>query len=282
MTSIVKEDDILIYTNPGNNQFFTYNKVTNVNGSKQLTVVASSTVVNVNNGDLPSSDVVTSSVFIVRPSFTSKNEGFFANLKYRNVESVDLSQGDINLIHKFDGLNEVSGQIIIDLNNIETFQDHSEIFWKDVGAFYYLTTRSGETVEISRSDVEIDDKRLIISGIDGAGNNCSLITTLDKKSVKSKEKKFNSVGDLTISRSKYSSINGLQESRVYGTRIEDNTISLNCADVYRVYGIYESKTNDDPSLPTIKLTDITGTSGTDQDFVEGETIQSVFGTAKLL
>ena len=282
LTSIVKKDDILIYTNPGNNNFFTYNKVDEVTSSKQLTVVASSTVNNVNIGALPSSDVVTNSVFIVRPSFTAKNEGFFANLKYRNVESVDLSQGDINLIHRFDGLDGSSEQIIIDLNNEPDFQNHSEIFWKDIGAFYHLSKSDGSIINISRSDVNIDDKTITISVGAGAGTNCSLITTLDKKSVKSKEKKFNSVGDLTISRSKYSPINGLQESRVYGTRVEDDTISLNCADVYRVYGIYESKTNDDPSLPTIKLTDITGTSGTDQDFVEGETIQSVFGTAKAI
>lgn len=282
LVSIVRKDDILIYTNPDSNSLFTYNKVSSVTSSRTLSIESVPSVGGINIGTIPTSSVITSSIFVIRPSFTSKNEGFFANLKYRNVESVDLSQGDINLIHKFDGLDGSSGQIIINLDNLSDFQNHSEISWKDIGAFYHFSKSDGNIIEISRSDVEINDRTIIISVGAGAGNNCSLITTLDKKSVKSKEKKFNGIGDLTISRSKYSSINGLQESSVYGTRVEDDSISLNCADVYRVYGIYESKTSDDPSLPTIKLTNITGSSGTDQDFVEGETIQSVFGTTKAI
>ena len=71
-------------------------------------------------------------------------------------------------------------------------------------------------------------------------------------------------------------------SSVYGTRVEDDQISLNCPDVYRVYGVYESENLENPKLPTIKLTDITGPTTTADNFVIGETIQSLFGVAKAI
>ena len=74
----------------------------------------------------------------------------------------------------------------------------------------------------------------------------------------------------------------MEYSGVYGTRVEDDVISLNCPDVYRVYGVYESKDSDDPKLPTITLTDITGPVSTVDGFVVGETIQSLFGLAKAI
>ena len=73
--------------------------------------------------------------------------------------------------------------------------------------------------------------------------------------------------------------NGLSYSSVYGTRVEDDEISLNCPDVYRVYGVYESENLENPKLPTIKLTDITGPTTTADNFIIGETIQSLFGVA---
>ena len=71
----------------------------------------------------------------------------------------------------------------------------------------------------------------------------------------------------------------MEYSSVYGTRVEDDEISLNCPDVYRVYGVYESENLENPKLPTIKLTDITGPTTTADNFVIGETIQSLFGLA---
>ena len=217
-------------------------------------------------------------------------------LKYNNVSSVDLTQGDINLTHQFT-VDSSTGQFIINLDNVAEFQNEPDISWKDIGADYKLVNESGEIIPIYRNNVVITGKRIITvsgindnaTGVSGSANS-TFITTLDKKSVKSKEKKFNNIDSLVITRSKYTSSgigtttlnNGLEYSGVYGTRVEDDVISLNCSDVYRVYGVYESKDSDDPKLPTITLTDITGPVSTVDGFVVGETIQSLFGLAKVL
>ena len=307
LSPIVRPNDILVYTNPNarlvagvderNDKQFTYNKVESVDSNgRNLNIVGVSTVTGVNRGSLIQGQTQTSTVGVLRPSFTSKGNGFFSSLKYSNVSSVDLTQGDINLTHQFT-VDSSTGQFIINLDNVPELQNEPDISWKDIGADYKLVNESGEIIPIYRNNVVVTGKRIITvsgindnaAGVSGSANS-TFITTLDKKSVKSKEKKFGDINSLVISRSKYTSSgigtttlnNGLEYSGVYGTRVEDDIISLNCPDVYRVYGAYESKDSDDPKIPTITLTDITGPVSTVDGFVVGETIQSLFGLAKAI
>ncbi len=307
LSAIVRTNDILVYTNPNarlvagvderNDNQLTYNKVESVDfNGRNLNIVGVATVTGVNRGSLIQGETQTATVGVLRPSFISKSNGFFSPLKYNNVSSVDLTQGDINLTHQFT-VDSSTGQFIINLDNVAEFQNEPDISWKDVGANYKLVNESGEIIPIYRNNVVITGKRIITvsginanaTGVSGSANS-TFITTLDKKSVKSKEKKFSTIDSLVISRSKYTSSgigtttlnNGLEYSGVYGTRVEDDVISLNCPDVYRVYGVYESKDFDDPKLPTITLTDITGPISTVDGFVVGETIQSLFGLAKAI
>ena len=91
--------------------------------------------------------------------------GFFSPLKYNNVSSVDLTQGDINLTHQFN-VDSSTGQFIINLDNVAEFQNEPDISWKDVGADYKLVNESGEIIPIYRNNVVITGKRIItVSGI---------------------------------------------------------------------------------------------------------------------
>jgi hypothetical protein len=307
LSNIVRPNDIVIYSNPNprivngvdeiSDPQLTYNKVEEVDSNgKNLTIVGVSTVTGVNRGSLILGGTQTTSVGILRPTFNSRNGEFFTRLKYENVSSIDLTQGDINLTYQF-AVDSSSGSFTIDLNSIAEFQDEENISWKDIDGNYELVNESGQIIPIFRNNTVVTGSKVItisgindiIPGIQGSVNS-TFIATLNKKSVRSKQKKFNTIGDLTISRSKYTSAgigtttlnNGLVYSSVYGTRVEDQLISLNCPDVYRVYGIYESKDTSDPKLPSLVLTDVTGSLPNVGAFVIGETIQSLFGVAKAL
>ena len=296
LSTLARKNDIIIYSNPDDTSFPeilpSYAKITEIRASgREVNIVGVTTVSGVNRGQIISGTKEKSSVGILRPSFISKSSGFFSPLKYRNVASVDLSQGDLNLTYQFTNrtVSNNTNILQINLDNEPDFQTLPEVSWKDVGGSYQLADSNGRIISVSRGNVTIVGRQISIRG-DIPNGTYTLITTLDKKSVKSKEKKFNSIGDLTISRSKYEASgtgegtfnNGLSYSSVYGTRVEDDEISLNCPDVYRVYGVYESENLENPKLPTIKLTDITGPTTTADNFVIGETIQSLFGVAKAI
>ena len=52
---------------------------------------------------------------------------------------------------------------------------------------------------------------------------------------------------------------GLTYSQYYGTRVQDEEISLNVPEVSRVLAIFESNDTNNPDLPTLIATDATAT-----------------------
>ena len=56
----------------------------------------------------------------------------------------------------------------------------------------------------------------------------------------------------------------------YGTRVQDEVISLNTPDIINIQGIYESSDTGNPSAPKMILTSITSNSTTTAELVMGE------------
>jgi hypothetical protein len=296
--NLVRVDDIVAYAKPGSSTL-TFNKVTSVDSAaKELSISGITTVSGVCDGAVVTNDTInTSNLFVIRPSLVSKNFGSFFNpLRYPNVSSVDLSLGDIEITYQFTGIDASTGQFSIDLDSIPDFQDQPNVFWKGFSVNNYrLINSNGTSIPLKSGNIQIIGRILYVTNINlispGSGTTNSILTCiLNKNSIKSKTKSFTPIDDLVISRSKYvqSGIgittldNGLEYSRVYGTRVEDDIISLNTCDVFRVYGIYESSSIDDPSLPTLTLTEITSTSTTNLEFVVGEIITSFTSKAKAI
>lgn len=210
LSTLARKNDIIIYSNPDDTSFSeilpSYAKITELRASgREVDIVGVTTVSGVNRGQIIGGTKEKSSVGILRPSFISKSSGFFSPLKYRNVSSVDLSQGDLNLTYQFTNriVSNNTKILQINLDNEPDFQTLPEVSWKDVGSSYQLADSNGTIIPVNRGNVTIVGRQISIRDI--PNGTYTLITTLDKKSVKSKEKKFNSIGDLTISRSKYES-----------------------------------------------------------------------------
>ena len=89
----------------------------------------------------------------------------------------------------------------------------------------------------------------------------TLSITCKRSKLSSKSKTISRCERITISRSKNPGAgvgsttfdDGLTFSSVYGTRVQDESISLNVPDVSRVLAIFESNDNQDPDLPSITV-----------------------------
>ena len=113
----------------------------------------------------------------------------------------------------------------------------------------------------------------------GTNDTATLVATLRKINPKSKIKLKNRVSSLIIDRSKYEA-SGIGATTLddgliygnypYGTRVQDENISLNTPDIIKVYGIYESKTTSNPSSPTLVLSSISGPTTKTTDLIIGE------------
>ena len=62
--------------------------------------------------------------------------------------------------------------------------------------------------------------------------------------------------------------NGLnQVTGGYGTRVEDKSISLGCADVFKIKAIFESTDSSDPVIPNLQYTNLIGSIGVDLSLI---------------
>ena len=96
-----------------------------------------------------------------------------------------------------------------------------------------------------------------------------LTVAVRRSKLSSKEKSLTRCNNLIVNRSDLSGsgagINtstfqdGLTPNSVYGTRVQDEEISLNVPDVVRVLAVLESNDSTDPDLPLIGVTDQTAT-----------------------
>jgi hypothetical protein len=115
----------------------------------------------------------------------------------------------------------------------------------------------------------------------GDDTGATLTATLQKINPKSKVKRKNRVNSILINNSKYEG-SGIGATTLndgltfgnypYGTRVQDENISLNVPDIIEIHGIYESADTTDPSPPKAILSSITSSSSTTQELIIGEEI----------
>ena len=112
----------------------------------------------------------------------------------------------------------------------------------------------------------------------GSNSGAKLIATLRKINVKEKIKEKQRINTVTISNSKYSQSgigtttlnDGLTYSTVYGTRVQDDEISLGVPDATLIYGVLESKDSNNPLFPKLSMISIDSATGKTDDMLIGE------------
>ena len=260
-------------------------RVTGVS-TNYINVTGITTVTGVADGYLPQVGVATVSV----PDLTlvqTKLGGQVDNTLYTKmprslISNVDLTDALLVIRKPIDVVINASTNALtetISAGPNETFQP----FRND----RYTLIRGDGTYEILTADkfaFSNSNNSLLISnvGVDLSNNeDATLIVTILKSKPTAKIKRKNKVNTVVINKSNLvgsgvgaTTLNdGLSYGNFpYGTRVQDDEISLNAADIINIHAVFESSDTSEPSAPKVTLASITGPSGKTSDLSVGEKI----------
>ena len=243
-----------------------------------VSVVGVTTVSGIANGKLPDEDLNVTDLKILTTKLSESSDNtLFTRLGKNNVSTVNISGASIT-IRKSYTIDIVGNEI--SSTTIPTSGDN-EIFLPFTSGRYSLMRSDGST-EILTSDkfaFSADLKTVQISNLSADDVGSTLIATLRKSKPKSKVKRKNRVNSVLIDKSKYSA-SGTGESTLndglqygdypFGTRVQDEMLSLNVPDIIDIHGIFESSGTEDPSSPRMDLSSLDTFSTTTNDLLLGE------------
>ena len=274
--TLVKVNNLVQFSNSAKSNDPTIGKVTAV-GTDTITITNVADVDGIANGSLPTSiKEVTDFKVLTTELQSSSDNSLFTELPKNYISGVDLTDATITIRKTYN----------VSITNNKT----SEVFAEDNESYlpfdeerYSLQRTDGET-EVLTADKFIftnGGKTLQIGNLGSNTTNATLITTLTKRKPTSKIKVRNRVNSVVVDKSILvgSGIgtttlnNGLINGNYpFGTRVEDDIISLNCPDVISIHGIFESGDTNAPSAPKATLNSIISPSGTTAEYVVGEKI----------
>ena len=279
---IIKENDIVEYTDIATSTDPIYARIVSV-GSSDITITGIATVSGINDSKLPTAALEVTDFRVLTTKLDSSTDNtLFTRLPKDNVATVDLTAGSIT-IRKQQLVNITNNQLsaYVTAGDNETFLPFDE-------ERYALLRSDGTAEPLTSNAIQIDlgSTRLQILNLGSNDTNAQLITTLKKLNPKAKKKIKNRVNSIMVDKSirvgsgigTTTLNNGLTNGNYpYGTRVEDENISLNSPDVIKIHGIYEMATlpstdNTDPSAPKMILGALTSSTTTTSEFVIGEKI----------
>jgi hypothetical protein len=273
-TNNIKLGDLVLYTKPGDTSQ-TFSKVVSIE-PRQIEVVGITTVENICEGSLPQEDIVVNDFSLLTSSFLpSSDDTLYTILPKPFISDVDLSQSQLTIRKEFPIVISSNSTNTITAGPDETFLDYDE-------ERYILVTSTGEfeTLTSDRFQFQLGKKQLTIIGLNtNFDSNARLIATLRKINTKNKIKRKQRVNSLIFDRSRNES-SGIGTSTTndgliygnfpYGTRVQDEDICLLYPDITKIYAILESSTTTDPVLPSVVLSNISGSSATTDNLIIGE------------
>ena len=250
-----------------------YNRVTAVAAdARSMTVASTTTVADVNNGQLPGSTIQVNA-FIGTPVLLNKeNQGLYAPLSNLNVGSVNLAGSNLSIRKQINSLStNGSGQLNITTASIGI----SSAFFEPFDAERYSIHYSNGTIEDLTGDqvsVVSDGTEVAFTGLTASQSNVTVNVSLVKDSIISKQKNYTRCSKFIVNKTLSgigTDTNGLERNSFYGLRVEDKEISLNRPDVVKVTKVLESLDGSDPILD--KLTFVSGL-GLDVNAIVGELV----------
>ena len=277
---IITSNNIVSYTVPGET-IPRFNRITGVTtDGSAINVVGVTSVTGICNGGV-SDGLIPGSLdvndLVIRsPRFNMGDNALTTPLSRRNIASLDVTNTTIQLRKQYSDITVANSQF--------TSPDAgANLFFQPFDEERYFISYNDESIEpLKESQVEIaaDKKTVTFVGLSSVAGKANLFGTVLKSKVTTKQKKLNESNTIVINRSSSSAsgigtntINdGLTQSDVFGTRVQDRKISLNVPDVVEILAVIESNDNGDPDLPTVALTTYDGPSGNNSDLIVGEKI----------
>jgi hypothetical protein len=239
-------------------------------------VIGVTTVSGICEGALPTTSLSVTDLKVLATNLESSVDNtLYTKLPKNNISSVDLANASLSIRKSFTvniSSNQLSTPVSAGTN--ETFLPFDEE--------RYLLVRSDGATEVLTSDKFSfinGSTQLQIYNLGSNNTGATLVATLTKSKPKAKIKRKNRVNSTLITRSAYSS-SGIGSTTLndgllygnypFGTRVQDENISLNVSDIIEVHAIYESLDTSNPSAPTAVLSSISGPSTKTTDLIIGE------------
>ena len=249
-------------------------------GSSHIDFVGVATVTGIAGGKLPTAVTsVTDLKVLTTPLDTSTDNSLYTPLPKENIENVNLTDA-ILTIRKTFNVNIVNNKLSSAIT-----ADDNEVFLPFTPSRYSLIREDGTTEELTADKFTISSpggkSTLQINGLGTDDTGSTLIATIRKRKPKAKIKVRNRVQSIIVDKSKNvgsgigtTTLNdGLTYGNYpFGTRVQDERISLNAPDVIEIHGVFESADTSNPSSPTLTLQSITSASATINEFTIGESV----------
>jgi len=247
-------------------------KITSINATKnQIVLATTSTVPNVCSGNLGISTSLQTVSVIKSQLIQTDDPSLTTNLNNNNIANVDFLNSNI--------YTKVSYNSVTKSSTTLTLPSLS-------GTDYVYSTFNPERYIVVNADGSIENLTPATFTITGGGKNatftnlsatagpCKVITTQIKSNVSQKSKKLTRCASLTINKTKYTTPPnaGLAQTSVYGTRVEDDQISLNTSDIIQVHGVFESSSTSNPTLSWLELSGLNSTNSSVDDLIVGELV----------
>jgi hypothetical protein len=251
-------------------------------GASFVNVTGVTTVTGIVDGTLPKTSVKNVNDLRVMTTLLdpSSDNTLFTPLPKRNISNVDLTSATIVIRRSFN-VTISNGQLntpLPTLSDNESFQPFQPKRYSLIGA-------DGTTYDLTADQFDFGTGNTCqIRGLttpSASNNGATLIATIKKAKPKAKQKINNKVKSVVINYSKTqgsgigaTTLNdGLTYGNYpYGTRVQDETISINAPDIVMVHGIFESANTSDPSCPKVILSSIATQSTTTNELLIGETM----------
>ena len=200
---------------------------------------------------------------ILDPTLNSSDDpGYRVKLANDNISSLNLLDSSY-VVRKQITKTVASGNSVVVFNIGDLGGVHTDLYFEPFSTDNYVLTVANIKEELRASQVVVDAtlKTVTISGLSRTGS-ATLTATVKRSKLTSKDKTLTRCSSLIINRSKYTGSgittttfnDGLTYSTVYGTRVQDDEISLNVPDLHRVLAVFESDDKDNPTLPSITAT----------------------------
>jgi len=249
-------------------------------GASHINVTGVTTVSGIVDGTLPKTSVKDVNDLKVMASLldSSSDNTLFTSLPKTDVSNVDLTAASI-VIRKTFSVSISNGQLNTPLPTLdvdETFQPFTPKRYSLIGA-------DGTTYDLTADQFDFGTGNTCqIRGLttpSQSNNGATLIATIKKLKPKAKQKINNKVKSIVVNYSKNqgsgigaTTLNdGLTYGNYpYGTRVQDDVISVNVPDLIRIHGVYESLDTSDPSAPKLTLSSIVTQSTTTNELIIGE------------
>jgi hypothetical protein len=281
----IKTDAIFRYQRSGVSTEV-YNRIVSISNSlNTLTLSGVSTVTGICEGSLPTGVAITFSGYSIGSVDIKNNQsGFlYAELPDQNVSSVNLNSSTISFsaqtkagfTHSASSSITVStGDFNLGINSttarFEAFdEERYSIFYTD-GTIENLTSDKvsfPSQSQVTFSNISTNTKTI-----------ACINATFVKVGIQSKIKNYNRSKTLNITLSKNpqsgvgvntSTDDGLTYNKYYGLRVQDEEISLNYPDVYKIIAVYESL---DTTAPTLDQISFNSTADVTNNSIIGENI----------